>query len=188
MSAGLWTVDKNVFLQAVACSYYLFILMTCIYIFHSETANPLTNVLHRVLEASGYVVLKCWFSPWNWMTLSSDWTAFSQGFWSKTDWDRGSTWDTTSGYRMECTVGLYRNKRVLHMHVTSMPSRALTQASEASQMALRSCPPSRARTTRPPASDISWRVRKPKPSGDKHTTHKHRLSQIMMGQGLLSSY
>lgn len=71
-----------------------------------------------------------------------------------------------------------------HKHLTSIPSKALTQASEASQMALRSCPPSRARTTRPPASDISCLVRKPKPSRKQHTnTHIHRLRRIMTGQG-----
>lgn len=60
------------------------------------------------------------------------------------------------------------------IHLTSIPSKALTQASEASQMASRSCPPSRARTTRPPASDISCRVKKPKPGeGTKQHAHMH---------------
>lgn len=46
---------------------------------------------------------------------------------------------------------------------TSFPSKAETHASEASQMAVRSWPPSRARTTRPPARPISCFVRYPKP-------------------------
>lgn len=42
---------------------------------------------------------------------------------------------------------------------TSFPSRAETQASEASHMAVRSWPPSRASTSRPPAKAISCLVR-----------------------------
>lgn len=47
---------------------------------------------------------------------------------------------------------------------TSWPSSAAKQASEASQMAVRSWPPSRAKTNRPPARDISCLVRWPKPA------------------------
>lgn len=47
---------------------------------------------------------------------------------------------------------------------TSLPSKAETHASEASQMAVRSWPPSRARTIRPPAKPISCFVRCPKPA------------------------
>lgn len=50
---------------------------------------------------------------------------------------------------------------------TSFPSKAETHASEASQMAVRSWPPSRARTTRPPARPISCFVRYPKPARGK---------------------
>lgn len=46
---------------------------------------------------------------------------------------------------------------------TSFPSKAETHASDASQMAVRSWPPSRARTIRPPANPISCFVRYPKP-------------------------
>lgn len=49
--------------------------------------------------------------------------------------------------------------------LTSTLSRAETQASEASQMAVKSWPPSRASTTRPPASVISCLVKWPKPLG-----------------------
>lgn len=58
--------------------------------------------------------------------------------------------------------------------LTCMPRRALTQASDASQMAVRSCPPSRAKIRRPPARDISWWVRKPKPA--PHRQKKLSLS------------
>lgn len=95
-------------------------------------------------------------------------------------WLEGGTWCISP---LKHTHVLYAH---IHTHLTSMPSKALTQASDASQMALRSCPPSRARTTRPPASDISWRVRKPKPGREQHTnTHILRLSQIMTGQGFV---
>lgn len=53
--------------------------------------------------------------------------------------------------------------------LTCMPRSALTQASDASQIAVRSWPPSSAKTRRPPARDMSWRVRKLKPEVDKHT-------------------
>lgn len=48
--------------------------------------------------------------------------------------------------------------------LTSFPSKAETHASDASQMAVRSWPPSRASTTRPPASPISCLVKYPKPA------------------------
>lgn len=47
---------------------------------------------------------------------------------------------------------------------TSSPSKAETHASEASQMAVRSWPPSRARMIRPLAKPISCFVRYPKPA------------------------
>ncbi len=46
---------------------------------------------------------------------------------------------------------------------TSSPSNAATQDSDASQMAVRSWPPSSAKTTRPPANFINCLVRWPKP-------------------------
>lgn len=52
---------------------------------------------------------------------------------------------------------------------TCMPKSELTQASDASQIAVRSWPPSRAKIRRPPARDISWRVRKPKPAANTNT-------------------
>lgn len=56
-------------------------------------------VFHWTLKTlwlkSDCVVLRSKFLPWTWMTLCSDRTAFSQGFWSSTDWDSGSTWHTT---------------------------------------------------------------------------------------------
>ena len=68
--------------------------------------------------------------------------------------------------------------------LTCMPRSALTQASDASQIAVRSWPPSRARTTRPPARDISWWVRKLKPEVHKGTRTKyeyHAKSKIKLG-------
>lgn len=53
---------------------------------------------------------------------------------------------------------------------TSFPRRAFMQASEASQMAVRSCPPSRARATRPSASVINCFVKWPKPTRRKIRT------------------
>lgn len=47
--------------------------------------------------------------------------------------------------------------------LTLLPRRAATQASEASQMAVRSWPPSKANTTAPPAKLISCCVMYPKP-------------------------
>lgn len=128
-----------------------------------------------------FLMLHVVFSPWIWMTFCRESTAFSQGFWSNTDWDRGSTCGTC-GQRLEretCCRYLWKDTCSVcaKTHPTSMPSKALTQASEASQIALRSCPPSRAMTTLPPASDISWRVRKPKPGGEQ-SMHKTEYTKV----------
>lgn len=61
---------------------------------------------------------------------------------------------------------------------TSFPSKAETHASEASQMAVRSWPPSRARTMRPPARPISCFVRYPKP-----VTREKRKNEEMQEKG-----
>lgn len=68
---------------------------------------------------------------------------------------------------------------------TSFPSRADTQASEASQMAVRSWPPSRASTTRPPASPISCFVRYPKPARREQRKCSTR-AKVAAGMGLLA--
>lgn len=47
-----------------------------------------------------FLMLHVVFSPWIWMTFCRESTAFSQGFWSNTDWDRGSTCGTC-GQRLE---------------------------------------------------------------------------------------
>ena len=61
-------------------------------------------------------------------------------------------------------VFLYFQFSVLFCFFTSFPRRAFTQASDASQMAVRSCPPSRAKTTRPLANVINCFVKWPKPT------------------------
>lgn len=78
---------------------------------------------------------------------------------------------TTSEYTAVPLVQFKRPKEIKkksdiskNSWLTCMPKSVLTQASDASQIAVRSWPPSRTKTTRPPASDISWRVRKPKPA------------------------
>lgn len=68
---------------------------------------------------------------------------------------------------------------------TSFPSRADTQASEASQMAVRSWPPSRASTTRPPARPISCFVRYPKPATREQRKCRRR-AKVAAGIGLLA--
>lgn len=55
--------------------------------------------------------------------------------------------------------------------LTKSPSRAETQASDASQMAVRSWPPSSAITTRPPARPMSSCVSCPKPASTQQETH-----------------
>lgn len=63
-----------------------------------------------------------------------------------------------------------------------MSSKALTQASDASQIAVRSWPPSRAKIRRPPARVMSWRVRKPKPVAHKHRkSHMRNVSRLSIG-------
>ena len=61
--------------------------------------------------------------------------------------------------------------------LTSTLSRAETQASDASQMAVKSWPPSRASTTRPPASVISCLVKWPKPLGTGEGRQRKRLKK-----------
>lgn len=67
---------------------------------------------------------------------------------------------------------------------TSFPSKAETHASEASQMAVRSWPPSRASTTRPPARPISCFVRYPKPARGKRKCE--RRAEVVAGIRLLA--
>lgn len=134
--------------------------------------NTFLTALQEVWRAAqGPLMPLVAFLPWTWMTLCSDWTAFSHGFWSSTEGESGSTWETKWSWRLEHIAHHPQYCRCTHTGITSIPNKALTQASEASQMAFRSCPPSRARTTRPPASDISCRVRKPKPGWIKNTNH-----------------
>lgn len=89
----------------------------------------------------------------------------SQGLSGLLDWERGppilaSPWSLTP-----LPGSLVHLPRGLPAPLTSTLSRAETQASEASQMAVKSWPPSRASTTRPPASVISCLVKWPKPLG-----------------------
>lgn len=78
-----------------------------------------------------------------------------------------------------------RGKEILGGACTSFPSRADTQASEASQMAVRSWPPSRASTTRPPASPISCFVRYPKPATREERKCRRR-AKVAAGIRLLA--
>lgn len=77
-------------------------------------------------------------------------------------------WETDALYRLSsvqrpCAYGEAHSAGPGALH-TSFPSRAETHASEASQMAVRSWPPSRASTRRPPAKPISCFVKYPKPA------------------------
>lgn len=72
-------------------------------------------------------------------------------------------------YPFPCCLPCLSHNCQAHLHCwgsegfTLLPRRAATQASEASQMAVRSCPPSKANTTAPPAKFINCCVMYPKP-------------------------
>ncbi len=84
---------------------------------NKRAANPPNDVLLKARDATFCVVSRHQFSPWTWMTLCRDWTAFSQGFWSNTDWDRGSTWDTTKWLEDgSYSTSLQKHTHVLYVH------------------------------------------------------------------------